>query len=143
MTDKQFRSVWITTLAILRWTKISPGRRSTIWFDGTRLSEQPIHKYSGFCCRESFAKKSRGSELRAIQLTIETDRWQWYDGKRLRLIQPNSIIDVISPSNNINRRTRFFVEEVTFEGSTTVNKAVLKCVLPECYTGGEPKNVFA
>lgn len=92
---------------------------------------------------ESFAKKTRGSELRGIQLTITTDRWQWYDGKRLRLIMPNSLIDVISPSNHINNRTRFFVEEVSFEGTTTVNTAVLKCVLPECYTGGTPKNIFA
>lgn len=92
---------------------------------------------------ESFAKKSRGSELRAIDLTIETDRWQWYDGKRLRLIQPNSIIDVISPSNYINRRTRFFVESVSFEGTTGINRAILKCVLPECYTGENPRNIFA
>ena len=36
--------------------------KSTIWFEDTRLSEQPIHRYSGFCCLESLAKKS-GSDF--------------------------------------------------------------------------------
>lgn len=91
----------------------------------------------------SFARKERASELRAINLTIETDRWQWYDGKVLRLIQPNSIIDVISPSNFIDTRTRFFVEEVTFTGSKEIERATINCVLPACYTGEEPNNIFS
>lgn len=91
---------------------------------------------------KDYAEKERGSELRGIQLTIETDRWQWYDGKKLRLIQPNNIIDVISPNNFINNRTRFFVEACNFTGSTDINTVVLKCVLPECYTGIQPKNIF-
>src|SRR5476651_114758 len=57
-TDKQFRSVWTTTFATLRWTKSSPGSRSTISFAGTRLSEQPIHRYAGACCAASRWKKS-------------------------------------------------------------------------------------
>src|SRR5688572_2244805 len=61
MTDRQFRSLCTTTFATLRWTKISPGRSPRIWFAGTRLSEQPIHKYRGACCRARRAKKS-GSE---------------------------------------------------------------------------------
>lgn len=92
---------------------------------------------------ENFAKKERGSELRGIQLTVETDRWQWYDGRKLRLIQPNKIIDVISPNNFMDKRTRWFVEGCTFSGSTDVNTAVLQCVLPQCYTGAQPKNIFA
>src|SRR5262245_17901698 len=49
ITDRQFRSLWTTTLATLRWTNTSPGSTSMIWLAGTRLSEQPIHKYLGAC----------------------------------------------------------------------------------------------
>src|SRR5882672_1221000 len=63
-TDRQLRSVWTTTLAMLRWTKISPGSRPTIWFAGTRLSEQPIQRYRGACCDDSRAKNSRSEERR-------------------------------------------------------------------------------
>src|SRR5204862_7950257 len=34
-----------------------PGKRPTISFAGTRLSEQPIQRYRGACCRESRLKK--------------------------------------------------------------------------------------
>src|SRR6516164_9367055 len=58
MAERQFRSVWTTTLATLRWTNISPGSKPTIWFAGTRLSEHPIHRYCGACWRDSRLKKS-------------------------------------------------------------------------------------
>src|SRR5947207_7475464 len=58
ITDKQFRSVWTTRLAMLRWTNNSPGASPTIWFAGTRLSEQPIQRYFGDCCRDSSRKNS-------------------------------------------------------------------------------------
>src|SRR5581483_1141617 len=51
-TERQFRSAWTTTLATLRCTNTSPGAMSTIWFAGTRESEQPIHRYFGACCCE-------------------------------------------------------------------------------------------
>src|SRR3954451_9126158 len=59
-TERQLRSVCTTTLAMLRWTKSSPGASPTISFAGTRLSEQPIQRYSGFCCSCRRAK-NRGS----------------------------------------------------------------------------------
>lgn len=49
ITDKQFRSVCTTTLAMLRCTKTSPGARPMISLAGTRLSAQPIHKRRGDC----------------------------------------------------------------------------------------------
>src|SRR5262249_21361929 len=71
MTDRQFRSVCTTRLATLRWTKSSPGRSPTIWFAGTRLSEQPIHRYSGDCCCASFAKKSGSCRrMRSAQVRL-------------------------------------------------------------------------
>src|SRR5262245_44394975 len=57
IAERQFRSVWTTTLATLRWTNISPGSRPTIWLAGTRLSEHPIHMYCGACWRDNRSKK--------------------------------------------------------------------------------------
>ena len=37
-------SVWMTRLATLRWTKISPGQQTDDSLAGTRLSEQPIQR---------------------------------------------------------------------------------------------------
>lgn len=88
------------------------------------------------------ASMLRASELRNIVLTIETDRWKWTDGRAIRIIKPNEIVDVESPSNYINKRTRFFVERVDFKGDTEQHPAVLTCVLPEVYNGKEPKNIF-
>lgn len=87
-------------------------------------------------------KMVRGAELRAIQLTIETDRWVWSDGAISRPIRPNNIIEVISPENYITRKTRFFVESVEYVGSHEGIKATIKAVLPECYTGETPKITF-
>lgn len=88
------------------------------------------------------AKMIRGSELRGIAITIETDRYKWTDGKITRIIQPNNFIDVQSPSNYLPRRTKFFVESVNYVGNNEGVKAILKCVLPECYSGEAPKIVF-
>ncbi len=54
-----------TTFATLRWTNTSPGASPTIWFAGTRLSEQPIQRYSGDCRSASPVKKSgsRGDDV--------------------------------------------------------------------------------
>src|SRR5690606_2204619 len=57
ITDRQLRSVCTTTLAILRWTKTSPGAMSTIWLAGTRESEQPIHRNLGVCNLDRRSKK--------------------------------------------------------------------------------------
>src|SRR5581483_10630875 len=68
MTERQFRSVCTTTFATLRWTNISPGSRPTSCVAGTRLSEQPIHNYSGVCCLDRLSKKSR---LCALMLSAQ------------------------------------------------------------------------
>src|SRR5688572_6703748 len=70
MQDRQFASACSTTLATLRCTKSSPGGSPTISFAGTRLSEQPTHRYCGACwlvrrvknagsCRVIFAAQVR------------------------------------------------------------------------------------
>src|SRR5690554_4786009 len=57
ITDRQLRSVCTTTLAMLRWTKTSPGAMSTIWLAGTRESEQPIHRNLGVWILDRRSKK--------------------------------------------------------------------------------------
>lgn len=91
---------------------------------------------------EDSANTILGSELRNIELTIETDRWMWTDGKQVNIIKPNNIIEVLSPSNFINQRTRFFVESITYNGNQEGIKATINCVIPEVYNGNKPKNIF-
>lgn len=88
------------------------------------------------------ANQERGKELRNIALIIETDRFTWYDGKKVRILRPNNIIDVISPSNFITRRTRFFVEKIEFNGDSEGIGATITCVVPEVYNGAKPQNYF-
>ncbi len=88
----------------------------------------------------SVAKNTLANQYRAIRLTIETDRWQWYDGKTLRIIQPNQIIEVESPNNFLKKRTRFFVERVNFTGDRKEEKATITAVLPESFTGDPVQN---
>src|SRR5258706_7398873 len=49
IAERQLRSACTTMLATFRCTNISPGGSPTIWFAGTRLSEQPIQRYPGAC----------------------------------------------------------------------------------------------
>lgn len=43
-----FKSVMLTTLAMLRWMKISPGSVSVNSLGGVLESEHPINRYFGF-----------------------------------------------------------------------------------------------
>ncbi len=90
----------------------------------------------------SSAKMARSTELRNIRVTVDTDRWQWFDGKKLHVIQPNEIIDIIAPDIYIPDRTRFFVERVTLSGDEKGATATIETVLPETYNGEQPKNIF-
>ncbi len=90
----------------------------------------------------SASELARGSELSAISLNITTPDWYWTDGKTLRLILPNEYIDVISENNYMAKRVKWFVESVNIEGNESQTIASLRCVLPEVYTGKEPKNIF-
>jgi prophage tail gpP-like protein len=91
----------------------------------------------------SHAKLIRASELRNIQLTIETPEWYWFDGKQNHIILPNNIIDVISPSNYLSKKSQWFVESVDLSGDETKSIAIIKAVLPEVYTFEEPQYIFS
>src|SRR6476661_3534244 len=74
-TDRQFRSVWTTTFATLRWTKSSPGSSPTISLAGTRLSEHPIQRYCGACWEARLWKKSgRRAVISAAQRRLFSNR---------------------------------------------------------------------
>src|SRR3982751_100846 len=79
-TDRQLRSVCTTTLATLRWTNSSPGARPTISLAGTRLSEQPIHRYSGDCwAARSLKNDGFWAVMRDAQLRLRSKR-VWREG---------------------------------------------------------------
>ena len=60
---------------MLRCTKTSPGASPITWFAGTRLSEQPIHRYSGDCCLTRREKNSGSSEcMRSDQFLLLAKR---------------------------------------------------------------------
>lgn len=84
------------------------------------------------------AKNALASELKNIVLTINIDRWE-IDGK---FIKPNSIISVLNKELYIYRRTKFFIESVSYEGDSSGQRATLTCVLPCCYDGSDPVNIF-
>ena len=71
-TDIRFMSVWMTRLAMLRWMNICPVRMPTISLALTRLSEQPIQRYSGVCCAASLGKKSGSEALIAAGEQVPT-----------------------------------------------------------------------
>jgi prophage tail gpP-like protein len=87
---------------------------------------------------EKAAKNALAAELKNIGLTITTDRWD-INGV---MIEPNNIITVRSPKLNINKKTTFFIESVSYVGTPESTTATLGCVLPEVYNGKTPKNIF-
>lgn len=84
------------------------------------------------------AQNALAAELRNIVLTIKIDRWM-IDGQ---IIKPNSIITVLNKNLYIYKRTKFFIESVSYEGNSEAHSAVLRCALPCCYDGSTPYNIF-
>jgi len=84
------------------------------------------------------AENALAAELKSIVLTISIDRWE-IDGK---FIRPNSIISVLNKELYIYKRTKFFIESISYEGDSEGQRATLTCVLPCCYDGSTPVNIF-
>lgn len=91
---------------------------------------------------EDAARNIRGSELRNIKLTIETDRWTWLRNRTPETMTPNNVISVIAPDIYLFNRTNFFVESVKLNLDKDKETAILTCVLPEVYNNNEPQNIF-
>lgn len=89
------------------------------------------------------AKNSVLSQLRnAIKVNITLDRWTWRNDSP-ELVIPNRLIEVESPSCFLFNRTKLFVESVNLLSDTSQETAVLSCVIPEIFQGGQIKNIFA
>src|SRR5574338_1199874 len=114
-TDRQLRSVWTTTCATFRWTNSSPGGRSTISFAGTRLSEQPIHRYAGACCATRREKNSGFWRARAAAqrrlLSKRSDNLRKRDrprvpGRRAGLLGARNLTPSVSGRVDLRRELR-------------------------------------
>src|SRR5690606_38801906 len=100
---------WTTTLATLRWTKSSPGIMPRISLAGTRLSAQPIHRYSGFCWRESFSKKSgifSVTELVHSRFLSKSSFIAAPVASEVKFIQPGRVKAFSRNSNRLSRQRR-------------------------------------
>lgn len=84
------------------------------------------------------ARFELGKELKAIGLTITVKGWTLGGN----LITPNQVITVYNPACYIYKKTTFFITDVKLVGTEQPETAVIKCVLPECFTQDEVKNIF-
>lgn len=86
----------------------------------------------------SAVRRALGNEIRAVALSITTDRWI-IDGE---MITPNNTIEITAPKLFLYNKTTFFIESVKLSGDESKTVAILNCVLPEVYNGETPVNPF-
>lgn len=85
------------------------------------------------------ARNYLSEELKNIRLTIELDRWVLNN----KIIRPGNIVTVQNPDLFLFKKTKFFIEQVSFFGNAKEQRATLSCVIPEVYNSQTPKNIFA
>ena len=81
------------------------------------------------------AKNAMADELRNIKLTFDLPRWD--------KLFPGDILEVQNPEVRLNHPTRLIVEETTRYQKSTEKTMGIICVMPESFTGGQPKDIFA
>lgn len=81
------------------------------------------------------AKNILASELKNIAISFNLDRWD--------PIETGDIVDVINERIYLFNRTRFIVESITQSESSSSKSMIVTVVLPETFTGEQPKNIFA
>jgi prophage tail gpP-like protein len=79
-----------------------------------------------------------GSELKEIVLTIEVQGWTLGGN----LITPNQMITVQNPAIGLHKKSKWFIQEVQLSADNVTERAVLTCVLPECFNQDKIINVF-
>lgn len=87
----------------------------------------------------SVAEQTRAKELKNIKLTITIQDWKLNSGE---IIKPNSIITIYAPSLYIYKKTRFFIHEANYTGSSESTTAILHCMLPEVFNGKTPESIY-
>lgn len=78
------------------------------------------------------------NEAKSISVSVTLDSW-YIEGD---LIDVNKTILLQSPRNFLFNPTKFFIQSAEFSGTPQAQTCVLKCVLPEVYTGQIPANPF-
>tara|TARA_R110000803_G_scaffold49003_2_gene101905 strand:- start:324 stop:1355 length:1032 start_codon:yes stop_codon:yes gene_type:complete len=85
------------------------------------------------------ARTALGQQLKNIKLTVHVARLTDKNGD---LWKPNTIITVVDDDLKIFKKSRFFIEEVTFSVDTKSETAILTCVVPEVYNNEEIISIF-
>jgi len=88
---------------------------------------------------ELVADNAVSAELKGMPLVIKMDRWRIND----RIIRKGDIISVTNPYVYLYKKTDWMIESVDFTGTPESQIAILRCVIPEVYTGEEIKYIFA
>ncbi|MBX2906170.1 MAG: hypothetical protein KF744_09040 [Taibaiella sp.] len=87
---------------------------------------------------ETVAAQELARELRHVPLAISMEGWTLNN----RIVRTGDVVTVIAPQCYLYKKTPFFVETVDFAGAADSESALLRCVLPEVYTGGVARSVF-
>lgn len=87
---------------------------------------------------EKACRNILAAELKAITLKISVSSWYINDV----FIKPNTTITAQSPEIFLNKKTKWFVESVEYQGNQDSQTCVLSCVLPEVYNQRFPKNIY-
>lgn len=84
------------------------------------------------------ARNVLSNDLRAIKFKVSLN--SWYIDKEL--VMPNKLIYIQSNDLFLFKKTKVFIESVSFSGSPKAQLLTLNCVLPEVYNNNTPKNIF-
>lgn len=81
------------------------------------------------------ATNSVADELQNITLSVSIPRFED--------VNPGDIVEVQNDEIYINNRTKFILKSVSLNQNEDKDGMTLSLVLPESFTGGTPKNIFA
>ena len=84
------------------------------------------------------ARNALGIEIKNITLSVRMSSW-YYGGKLARV---NTLITAQSNRLFLYKKTKFFVEQVSYVGNAENQTATLTCVLPDVYSSDTPINIF-
>lgn len=106
---------------MFRCTNISPGGRFSNWFEGTRLSEQPIHRYSGLCCLDNREKNSGSFSLIELAHAKLLSKRYFSDFKAQTILIHSFLVLIGTGSASKCTCFQVFTEEKTLQGEIQRN----------------------
>jgi len=92
---------------------------------------------------ESASNNALSAELKNINVTVQSDRWTWFSGKKVSLIKPNNYVTIKAPKCFLSTPSNWFVQKVVLAEGASGRSAVLTCVMPETFNDDDPKNIFS